>query len=73
MFYAHEYKYDKFFTTDASPRIFDMIGFFNMHGSISEAIWNLAGKLDRQKYFDLMREERAMELMELVKEEVYRI
>src|SRR5690606_23792187 len=24
MFYAQEYKYDKFFTVDASPRIFDM-------------------------------------------------
>jgi xylose isomerase len=73
MFYAHEYKYDKYFTTDASPRTFDMFEFFNLHGSISEAIWNLAGSLDRKKYLQLMEEEKAMKLMKLVKNEIYRL
>ncbi|HZH72592.1 MAG TPA: hypothetical protein VFD91_08885, partial [Mariniphaga sp.] len=73
MFYAREYNYDKYFTTDASPRIFDIFEFFNLHGSISEALWNLAGQLDRNKYFDLMHKEKSMELLRLVKEEIYRL
>lgn len=73
MFYAREYNYDKYFTTDASPRTFDMFEFFNLHGSISEAIWNLAGSIDRDKYLKLMEEEKAMELLKLVKEEIYRL
>lgn len=73
MFYAREYNYDKYFTTDASPRIFDIQGFFNLHGSISEAVWNLAGQLDRKKYFGLMHEEKTVELMRLVKDEIYRL
>jgi xylose isomerase len=73
MFYAREYNYDKYFTTDASPRIFDIFEFFNVHGSITEAVWNLAGQLDRKKYFKLMEEEKPMELMKLVKEEIYRL
>jgi xylose isomerase len=73
MFYAHEYGYDKYFTADASPRIFDMLRFFNLHSSISQAIWNLAGSLDRKKYLKLMEQEKDMDLMELVKKEIYRI
>jgi xylose isomerase len=73
MFYAHKYKYEKYFTTDASPRIFDMFRFFDIHSSISEGIWKLAGSLDRKKYLQLMEEEKAMDLMELVKSEIYRL
>ena len=72
-FYAKEYGYDKYFTADASPRIFDMIGFFTRHIEMNEAIWNLVEKLDRNKYRRLMAEERHMDLMKLVKEEIYRL
>lgn len=72
-FYAKEYGYDKYFTADASPRIFDMIGFFTRHIEMNEAIWNLVEKLDRKKYRRLMAEERHMDLMKLVKEEIYRL
>lgn len=73
MFYAREYNYSKYFTTDASPRTFDMYRFFELHGSMTEAIWNLAGSLDRKKYLKLMQEEKSMDLFELVKNEIYRI
>jgi xylose isomerase len=73
LFYAQEYKYDKYFTTDASPRIFDMMDFFQIHTEITLGLWNLIKSLDRKKYFQLMQEEKAMDLMKLVKEEIYRI
>ena len=73
LFYAEEYGYDKYFTTDASPRIFDKIRFFQTHTDITQGLWNLIKNLDRRKYFELMEQERAMELMNLVKNEIYRI
>lgn len=73
MFYARELDYNKYFTADASPRVFDMLEFFNLNASIAESVWNLAGKLDRKNYRKLMREEKAMELMSLVKDEIYRL
>jgi xylose isomerase len=73
LFYAQEYKYNKYFTTDASPRVFDKIDFFNNHSKVSLGIWNLIQKLDRKKYLQLMEQEKAMELMQLVREEIYRV
>ena len=73
LFYAREFNYDKYFTTDASPRIFDMVGFFTQHIKMNQAIWNMVDKLDRQKYRKLMAEERYMDLMQLVRKEIYRL
>jgi xylose isomerase len=73
LFYAQEYKYDKYFTTDASPRIFDKLDFFNNHSKVSLGIWNLIKSLDRKKYLDLMEKEDAMGLFKLVREEIYRL
>lgn len=73
LFYAQEYKYDKYFTTDASPRVFDKIDFFTNHSKVTSGIWNLIQKLDRKKYLDLMEKEKAMELFKLVREEIYRV
>ena len=72
-FYAREFGYDKYFTADASPRIFDMVGFFSEHAKMKTAIWELVGKLDRDKYRRLMAEERWMDLMALVRTEIYRL
>lgn len=72
-FYAMEYGYDKYFTTDASPRIFDMLGFFTEHVEMNRAIWNLVDKLDRTRYRELMHEEKHMDLMKLVRKEIYRL
>ena len=66
MFYAREYDYQKYFTTDASPRIFDLIPFFEKHAEITSGVWELAGKLDRKKFRKLMAEENYIELMKLV-------
>jgi len=73
LFYAQEYKYDKYFTTDASPRVFDKLEFFNNHSKVSLGIWNLIKSLDRKKYLDLMEKEDAMGLFKLVREEIYRV
>jgi len=73
LFWAREYQYSKYFTTDASPRIFDMVGFYERHSEISRGIWELAGKLDRRKYRRLMAEENYTELMRLVNKEIYRL
>ncbi|MEM1136256.1 MAG: TIM barrel protein [Bacteroidota bacterium] len=72
-FYAKEYNYNKYFTADASPRIFDMVGFFTQHIEMNLAIWNMVENLDRAKYRKLMEEERYIDLMELVRKEIYRL
>ncbi len=73
LFYAKEYGYDKYFTADASPRIFDMVAFFTEHAEMNLALWNLVEKLDRKKYRRLMLEEKYMDLMTLVRKEIYRL
>lgn len=73
LFYAKEYGYNKYFTTDASPRIFNMMDFFNRHASINRAIWKLVDNLDRKNIRRLMKEEKAMELMKIVEKEIYRL
>ena len=73
LFYAKEYNYSKYFTADASPRIFDMVGFFTQHAAMNLAIWNLVEGLDRARYRELMMKERYMDLMELVRKEIYRL
>ncbi len=72
-FYAKEFGYDKFFTADASPRIFDMVAFFTEHAEMNRAIWNIVEKMDRAKYRKLMHEEKHMDLMQLVRKEIYRL
>lgn len=72
-FYLQEYGYDKYLTADASPRIFDMVGFFTQHAEMNRAMWDLAGKLDHKKYRQMMADERHMDLMELVRKEIYRL
>ncbi|CAM3577752.1 sugar phosphate isomerase/epimerase family protein [Zobellia roscoffensis] len=72
-FYAKEFGYDKYFTADASPRIFDMVGFFTEHAEMNMAIWNIVENLDRDKYRRLMHEEKHMDLMKLVRQEIYRL
>lgn len=73
LFYAQHYGYDKYYTTDASPRIFEMIPFFENHSKMSLGIFNLIQSLDKNKYLNLMNEEKAMELLELVRKEIYRL
>lgn len=72
-FWAREFGYDKYFTADASPRIFDMKDFFAEHARTKTAMWEMVGKLDRQKYRRLMAEEDRSALMALVREEIYRL
>ncbi len=72
-FYAKEFGYDKYFTADASPRIFNMVEFFREHAEMNKAIWNIVEHLDRDKYRRLMHEEKYMDLMRLVRKEIYRL
>jgi xylose isomerase len=73
LFWAKEYGYDKYFTTDASPRIYNIIDFFERHAEVSLGIWNLVNSLDASKYRRLMREENHNELISLVTREIYRV
>jgi xylose isomerase len=73
LFWAKEYGYDKYFTTDASPRIFDTVNFFERHAEVSLGIWKLVNTLDAGKYRRLMAEENFNELMSLVHHEIYRL
>jgi hypothetical protein len=50
-----------------------MVGFFAQHNEFSMGVWNLVASLNRQKYFDLMAKEDAVELMRLVNREIYRL
>lgn len=73
MFWAQQYNYNKFFTTDASPRIFDVLEFFNRHSEITKGAYNLAKTLNREKILEMMREEDYNGLMKMVNREIYRI
>lgn len=73
MFWAQQYNYDKYFTTDASPRIFDVIGFFNIHSEITLAAYNLAKSLDRQQILKMMQSEDYGGLMKMVNKNIYRL
>ena len=73
LFWAKEYGYNKYFTTDASPRVYDIVDFFERHAEISLGIWNLVNTLDAAKYRRLMREENFNELTALVTREIYRV
>ena len=73
MFWAQQYNYTKYFTTDASPRIFDIIEFFNIHSEITLAAYNLAKSLDRQQILKMMQGEDYSGLMKMVNKNIYRI
>ena len=73
MFWAQEYGYNKYFTTDASPRIFDVLDFFNRHSEITRGAYRLASTLNRQEIQEMMHTEDYNGLMKMVNKEIYRI
>lgn len=73
MYWAQEYKYSKFFTTDASPRIFNVLEFFNRHSEITSGAYKLAKTLNREKISEMMHTEDYSGLMKMVNKEIYRI
>jgi xylose isomerase len=73
MFWAQQYNYNKYFTTDASPRIFNIIDFFNRHSEITLAAYNIAESLDKQDVFRMMQTEDYNGLMKMVNKNIYRI
>ncbi len=73
MFWAQECGYNKYYTTDASPRIFDVTEFFNRHSEITIGAFNLAKSLNHKQILEMMREENYNELMKMVNKSIYRI
>ncbi|HLN20712.1 MAG TPA: sugar phosphate isomerase/epimerase family protein [Bacteroidales bacterium] len=73
MFWARQYNYNKYFTTDASPRIFNVVEFFNNHSEITKAAYDLAGSLNAKHVFEMMKNEDYDGLMKMVNKSIYRI
>jgi xylose isomerase len=73
MFWAQQYNYSKYFTTDASPRIFNIIDFFERHSEITLAAYNIAKSLDEQQVLKMMQTEDFNGLMKMVNKNIYRI
>ena len=73
MFWAQQYNYDKYFTTDASPRIFDLVGFFNRHTEVTLGAYNLAKSLNHKQILAMMESEDYNGLMKMINKEIYRI
>jgi xylose isomerase len=73
MFWAQQCNYDKYFTTDASPRIFNVIEFFNRHSEITLGAYNLAKSLNQQQIMQMMKNEDFNGLMKMVNKAIYRI
>jgi xylose isomerase len=73
LFYAREYGYDRYFTTDMSPRIFDVKEVFARHAEMTAKIWDLVSSLDRKHFRGLMAQEKTEELLRLVQEKIYRL
>lgn len=73
MFWAQQCNYNKYFTTDASPRIFNIIEFFNRHSEITLGAYNLAKSLNHHQILDMMKNEDFNGLMKMVNKNIYRI
>ena len=73
MFWAQEYGYDKFYTTDASPRIFNIIDFFTTHASITSGVYDLAKSLNHEQIKAMMQAEDYSSLMKMVQKAVLRV
>jgi xylose isomerase len=73
MFWAQQSSYDKYFTTDASPRIFNVIEFFNRHSEITLGAYNLARSLNHDQIIQMMHDEDFNNLMKMVNKKIYRI
>ncbi|MBI9057345.1 MAG: sugar phosphate isomerase/epimerase [Labilibaculum sp.] len=73
MFWAQQYNYNKHFTTDASPRIFDMVDFFNRHSEVTIGAYKLAKSLNHQEILEMMKTEDYNGLMKMVNKNIYRI
>ena len=73
MFWAQEYGYSKYFTTDASPRILDVLEFFNRHSEVTTGAYKLAQTLNREQILEMMHSEDYNGLMKMVNKEIYRI
>ncbi len=73
MFWAQQYNYDKYFTTDASPRIFDVLEFFNRHSEVTRGAYKLASQLNHEQILEMMKTEDYNGLMKMVNKEIYRI
>ena len=73
MFWAQQYNYNKYFTTDASPRIFNIVDFFNNHSEITLAAYNLAKTLNHEEILKMMKDEDYDGLMKMVNKKIYRI
>lgn len=73
MFWAQQYGYNKYFTTDASPRIFDVLDFFNAHSEVTRGVYELAKSLDRDQILKMMQEEDYSALMKFVNKSIYRV
>jgi xylose isomerase len=73
MFWAQQCNYDKYFTTDASPRIFNVIEFFNRHSEITSGAYNLAKSLNHQQILEMMKSEDFNGLMKMVNKAIYRV
>jgi len=73
MFWAQQCNYNKYFTTDASPRIFNIIEFFNRHSEITLGAYNLAKSLNHHQILEMMKNEDFNGLMKMVNKNIYRI
>ena len=73
MFWAQEYGYNKFFTTDASPRIFDVVDFFTTHSQVTQGIHKLAESLNHAEIKAMMQSEDYSALMKMVNTAIYRV
>ncbi len=73
IYWAQEYGYDKYFTTDASPRIFGVLDFFNRHSEITRGAYDLASRLNHKQISEMMRTEDYNGLMKMVNKQIYRV
>ena len=73
MFWAQQAVYDKYFTTDASPRIFNVIDFFNRHSEVTTGAYNLAKSLSHNQIIEMMAAEDNDGLMKMVNKKIYRV
>jgi len=70
LYYLQEYKYDDYLTSDTSPTRWDIKGTFEMNARVTEKLWDLLGRLDRDKFKKLISGGDYLETWQFIEREI---
>lgn len=73
LYYAQEYEYDDFMTSDTSPTRWDIKGSFEMNSRVTQKLWDRLLQIDREKLASLIANESFLDTWRFVEEEILKL